>query len=95
MAKPLSILFVSSEVLPFAKTGGLADVSGALPQVVREMGHDIRLIMPKYAAVSDRRFKIHDINLWKNAGTFLIPLSINVNSYNTYGFRKAVNVLTF
>jgi starch synthase len=61
MAKPLSILFVSSEVLPFAKTGGLADVSGALPQVVREMGHDIRLIMPKYAAVSDRRFKIHDI----------------------------------
>lgn len=61
MAKPLSILFVSSEVMPFAKTGGLADVSGALPQVVREMGHDIRIIMPKYAAVSDRRFKIHDI----------------------------------
>ncbi len=61
MSKPLSILFVSSEVVPFAKTGGLADVSGALPQVVREMGHDIRIIMPKFAAVSDRRFKIHDI----------------------------------
>ncbi len=61
MAKPLSILFVSSEVVPFAKTGGLADVSAALPQVVREMGHDIRIIMPKFAAVSDRKFKIHDI----------------------------------
>lgn len=61
MAKPLSILFVSSEVIPFAKTGGLADVSAALPQVVRELGHDIRIIMPKYAAVSDRKFKIHDI----------------------------------
>jgi starch synthase len=61
MAKPLSILFVSSEVVPFAKTGGLADVSGALPQVIREMGHDIRIIIPKYLAVSDRRFKIHDI----------------------------------
>lgn len=61
MAKPLSILFVSSEVVPFAKTGGLADVSAALPQVVRELGHDIRIIMPKYMAVSDRKFKIHDI----------------------------------
>ena len=61
MSKPLSILFVSSEVVPFAKTGGLADVSGALPQMIREMGHDIRIIMPKFAAVSDRRFKIHDI----------------------------------
>ena len=61
MAKPLSILFVSSEVVPFAKTGGLADVSAALPQVVRELGHDIRIIMPKFAAVSDRKFKIHDI----------------------------------
>lgn len=61
MAKPLSILFVSSEVVPFAKTGGLADVSAALPQVVREAGHDIRIMMPKFAAVSDRKFKIHDI----------------------------------
>ncbi|PLX30892.1 MAG: glycogen synthase GlgA [Ignavibacteria bacterium] len=61
MAKPLSVLFVSSEVIPFAKTGGLADVSAALPQVVRELGHDIRIIMPKFAAVSDRKFKIHDI----------------------------------
>ena len=61
MAKPLSILFVSSEVIPFAKTGGLADVSAALPLVVRELGHDIRIIMPKYATVSERRFKIHDI----------------------------------
>lgn len=61
MAKPLSILYVASEVHPFAKTGGLADVSGALPQVVRELGHDIRIMMPKYSAVSDRRFKIHDI----------------------------------
>jgi starch synthase len=61
MAKPMSILFVSSEVVPFAKTGGLADVSAALPQIIRELGHDIRIIMPKFAAVSDRKFKIHDI----------------------------------
>ena len=74
MAKPLSILFVSSEVHPFAKTGGLADVSSALPQVVRELGHDIRIIMPKYATVSDRKFKIHDI---KRLTDMPIPLGEN------------------
>ncbi len=75
MAKPLSILFVSSEVVPFAKTGGLADVSGALPQVIRELGHDIRIIMPKYATVSDRKFKIHDI---KRLTDMPIPLGDKV-----------------
>jgi starch synthase len=74
MAKPLSILFVSSEVTPFAKTGGLADVSGSLPQFVRELGHDIRIIMPKYSAVSERRFKIHDIKRLTD-----IPISIGEN----------------
>ncbi len=61
MAKPLSIMYVASEVVPFAKTGGLADVAGAMPQIVRELGHDIRIMMPKYASVSERIFKIHDI----------------------------------
>lgn len=75
MAKPLSILFVTSEVIPFAKTGGLADVSAALPQVIRELGHDIRIIIPKYAAVSDRKFKIHDI---KRLTDMPIPLGDRV-----------------
>lgn len=76
MAKPLSILFVSSEVIPFAKTGGLADVSAALPQVVRELGHDIRIIMPKYAAVSDRKFKIHDIKRLTD-----MPIQLGENTF--------------
>lgn len=76
MAKPLSILYVASEVVPFAKTGGLADVSGSLPQVVRELGHDIRIFMPKYAAVSDRKFKIHDIKRLTD-----IPIQIGDETY--------------
>lgn len=47
----LDICFVSSEVAPFAKTGGLADVAGALPAVLREQGHDVRVFMPLHARV--------------------------------------------
>ncbi|MFH1684590.1 MAG: glycogen/starch synthase [Candidatus Margulisiibacteriota bacterium] len=47
----MKILFVSSEVVPFAKTGGLADVAGALPKAIRKLGHDIRVFMPLYKKV--------------------------------------------
>ena len=45
----LKVLFVSSEVAPFAKTGGLADVSGALPRALRDRGVDVRVVTPLYA----------------------------------------------
>ena len=57
-----SVLFVSSEVYPYAKTGGLADVSTALPQALREFNHDVRLIMPKYGFIGEKKQKIHIIN---------------------------------
>jgi starch synthase len=46
---PLRICFVTSETTPYAKTGGLADVSGALLKFLHAGGHDIRLFMPAYA----------------------------------------------
>jgi starch synthase len=46
--KKLKVLFVASEVSPFAKTGGLADVAGSLPRALVSQGHDIRIAMPKY-----------------------------------------------
>lgn len=49
--KRLKVLLASSEVVPFAKTGGLADVAGSLPLALEELGVDIRIIMPKYASV--------------------------------------------
>ena len=37
-----NILFLSSEMVPFCKTGGLADVSGALPAALKSKGHDVK-----------------------------------------------------
>ncbi len=61
MAKPLNILFVSSEVDPFAKTGGLADVSAALPQTIKELDHEIRVIMPRYGCINERKSRLHQM----------------------------------
>jgi len=47
----LKVLFVASEAVPFAKTGGLADVAGSLPLALEELGVDVRIIMPKYSSV--------------------------------------------
>jgi starch synthase len=59
--KKLKILFVTSELFPFVKTGGLADVSAALPQMLTELGHEVRIIVPKYGAIDSRKYKIHDV----------------------------------
>ncbi len=48
MAESLKILFLSAEVAPFAKTGGLGDIGGSLPKALRAMGHDVRVMMPAY-----------------------------------------------
>ena len=47
----MQILLVAPEVAPFAKTGGLADVAGALPKALAKLGHDIRVVLPKYRMV--------------------------------------------
>jgi starch synthase len=44
----LKVLFAVSECVPFAKTGGLADVAGALPIALAERGHDVRVVLPRY-----------------------------------------------
>ncbi len=47
-ATTMKVLFLAAEVAPFAKAGGLADVTGALPKALAERGMDVRVVMPKY-----------------------------------------------
>jgi starch synthase len=54
----LKILFASSEVAPFAKTGGLADVSASLPTAIASLGHQVRIVMPMYRSVMQGSFEL-------------------------------------
>jgi len=58
----MKILFVASECVPFCKTGGLADVVGALPKELRQKRHDVRIILPKYKTIRGQEFGIKETN---------------------------------
>ncbi|MHB1358968.1 MAG: glycogen synthase GlgA [Rhodocyclaceae bacterium] len=47
----MKTLFVTSEIAPWVKTGGLGDVAGALPQALRQAGCDVRVLVPRYPAL--------------------------------------------
>lgn len=54
----MKIAFVSSEIVPYAKTGGLADVAGSLPKELANLGHDVKVFMPKYYSVDEYKYNL-------------------------------------
>jgi starch synthase len=75
----MKILFASSEAVPFAKTGGLADVSGALPRALSELGHEVTLFLPKYRQIDERKHR-----LIKTGMTLRVPVSQRVETAEIY-----------
>ncbi len=66
----MKVLFAASEIHPLIKTGGLADVAGALPISLRQAGQDVRLIMPAYNGILEKLAPVQrKINLGDPFGT--------------------------
>lgn len=59
----LKIAFVTSEAVPYAKTGGLADVSGVLPGIIRKSGNDCRMFMPLYGFIKRDEFNLEELRV--------------------------------
>ncbi len=76
--RPLRILILAAEIVPFVKVGGLADVVGALPKSLQALGHDVRLAMPRYRQVDPQRFQLTPVvdPLMVSMGTFRLNVSI-------------------
>jgi len=74
--KPLSILFAASEAAPFAKEGGLGDVAGALPKYLARMGHDVRVVIPRYYSVNLEKYGLRLL-----PGTLVVPMGIIGHQY--------------
>lgn len=65
----LKVLMASPEVVPFAKTGGLADVVGALPKELEKLDAEVKIILPKYKQMDINKFKIKEVK-----ASFLFPV---------------------
>ncbi len=73
----MKIAFISSEAVPFAKTGGLADVAGSLPRALEQLGCEVKLFIPKYSTVDEEKFGLH--YLW-DIGEIPIAISGHIRS---------------
>lgn len=65
----MKVLFVASEANPFIKTGGLGDVMGALPQALKNIGVDARVILPKYKNIKQELKQQLEFVKW-----FIVPV---------------------
>ena len=58
----MNVAIVASECAPFAKTGGLADVVGALPKYLAELGVDVKVFIPKYDSIDEKKYNLRYIS---------------------------------
>jgi len=81
--KQHKVWYLSSEVSPFAKTGGLGDVTGAFPKALKMQDQEIRVIMPKYKSINERKYVLREVIRLKD-----IPVTIN-NVTRTINVKSA------
>lgn len=70
MKKEKKILIAASEAVPFAKVGGLADVVGTLPGAMEKVGAEVRIVIPLYKSIDQKKFKMKKVG-----ETFQVPMA--------------------
>ena len=84
MAKKLKVVHIASEVAPFSKTGGLADVTRSLPKAIKRMGHEVIVITPLYGQIIDKK-KLNLELIHKDVDVYLNSKeSIKINYWQGY-----------
>ena len=80
----MKILFTASEMVPFCKTGGLADVIGTLPPVLAGMGHEVSVMLPGYASINHDRYAFEEKNsrIEVPVGAERVPLTVSSARWN-------------
>ncbi|MCC7496174.1 MAG: glycogen synthase GlgA [Bryobacterales bacterium] len=84
----MKILMVASEAAPFAKTGGLADVLGALPAALRAQGNEIAVVLPRYRsiALAEAERVFDDLTIWLGKSSYRVNLYRKVERGVPYYF---------
>lgn len=87
MQSSLRILIVAAEMTPFVKTGGLADVIGALPRALVDAGHDVRVVIPRYGWIDRQQF---DLTMHPT----LLPVPLNERVEHAQLFHTRLHNIT-
>ena len=88
--KKMRIVFITSEMVPFAKTGGLADVSGTLPKEIQALGQEVICFLPKYKKVDVNRYPLKEV-----VSRLQIPIGSEMETGRVFRFDDPSGVKVF
>jgi starch synthase len=77
----MKIAFISSEVYPFSKTGGLADVAGALPVELEKNSNEVKVFTPKYSSIDEEKYKITELRELHGTPILINGVTYSINVY--------------
>ncbi len=81
----MKICFITSECVPFVKTGGLADVSGSLPEALANLGVEVVLFLPRYDSIDIKKHSLHSVSEFKDSK---VRISDSFENYSLFTLKK-------